>query len=81
VRSPLDFVRAIARSDVPLAIWWSVADRVVRGERNQSGLLYRDIERLHPSAPVTQVVGHWRHCAEMRWNSRLPEALALLGLH
>jgi poly(3-hydroxybutyrate) depolymerase len=80
VRSPLDFARAIARSDVPLAIWWSVADRVIPGQTEQSGLLYRAIERLKPAAPVVQVVGHWRHCQEMRWYSRLPRALAFLGL-
>jgi hypothetical protein len=81
VRSPLDFAPAIARSGVPLAIWWSVADRVIPGEREQSGLLYRQIERLKPAAPVVQVIGHWRHCHEMRWYSRLPMALAFLGLH
>jgi poly(3-hydroxybutyrate) depolymerase len=81
VRSPLDFVRAIARSGVPLAIWWSVADRVIPGEREQSGLLYRQIERLKPAAPVVQVIGQWRHCHEMRWYSGLPKALAFLGLH
>jgi pimeloyl-ACP methyl ester carboxylesterase len=80
VRSPLDFAPAIARSGVPLAIWWSAADRVIPGEREQSGLLYREIERLHPVGPVVQVVGRWRHCHEMRWYSRLPEALSFLGL-
>lgn len=80
VRSPLDFARAIAHSGVPLAIWWSVADRVIPGGREQSGLLYRQIQRLKPAAPVIQVLGHWRHCHEMRWYSRLPRALAFLGL-
>jgi poly(3-hydroxybutyrate) depolymerase len=46
-----------------------------------SGLLYREIERLHPKAPVAQVVGRWRHGQEMRWYSGLPEALSSLGLH
>lgn len=80
VRSPLDFARAIARSGVPLAIWWSVADRVIPGGREQSGLLYRQIERLNPTAHVVEVVGRWRHCHEMRWYTRLAEALAFLGL-
>jgi poly(3-hydroxybutyrate) depolymerase len=80
VRSPMEFAHAIARSGVPLAIWWSLADRVIPGERGQSGLLYREIERLNPKAPVVQVVGHWRHCHEMRWYSGLPRALAFLGL-
>jgi poly(3-hydroxybutyrate) depolymerase len=80
VRSPLDFARGIARSGVPLAIWWSVADRLIPGEREQSGLLYRQIERVNPAARVVEVVGRWRHCHEMRWYTRLPEALAFLGL-
>jgi dipeptidyl aminopeptidase/acylaminoacyl peptidase len=80
VRSPLEFARGIARSGVPLAIWWSVADRVITGERGQSGLLYREIERLNPKAPVVQVVGRWRHGHEMRSTSGLPRALAWLGL-
>ena len=29
---------------------------------------------------VEQFVGRWRHCHEMRWTSKLPEALALVGL-
>ena len=81
VRSPLDFARAIARSGVPLQIWWSVDDKVVPDQWDESGLLYREIERLHPLAPVTQVVGRWPHCQEMRWDARLPLALARLGLH
>jgi len=80
-RSPLDFARAIARSDVPLEIWWSVSDGVIRDEREESGLLYREIERLNPRAPVMQFVGSWRHCFEFRAYSKLPKALAFLGLN
>ena len=79
-RSPLDDVRAIADSNVPLQIWWSRRDRIVVDGAGQSRLLYREIRRLNPSAPVLQVVGSWRHTAEMHWNRRLPHALVLLGL-
>jgi poly(3-hydroxybutyrate) depolymerase len=79
-RSPLDDVRAIADSGVPLQIWWSRRDRIVVDGDEQSGLLYREIRRLNPGAPVTQVVGTWRHTAEMHWNRRLPFALRRLGL-
>jgi pimeloyl-ACP methyl ester carboxylesterase len=79
-RSPLDDVRAIADSGVPLQIWWSTRDRIVVDGNDQSGLLYREILRLNPDAPVTQVVGTWRHTAEMHWNRRLPFALRKLGL-
>jgi pimeloyl-ACP methyl ester carboxylesterase len=79
-RSPLLDVRGIAASGVPLQLWWSTRDRIVVDQEGQSGLLYREIERLNPDAPVTQVVGTWRHTAEMHWNRRLPYALAQLGL-
>jgi len=79
-RSPLDDVRAIADSGVRLQIWWSTRDRIVVDGADQSGLLYREIRRLNPDAPVAQVVGTWRHTAEMHWNRRLPQALAALGL-
>jgi pimeloyl-ACP methyl ester carboxylesterase len=80
VRSPLDFARAIAASGVPLEIWWSSADRIVVDQAQQSGLLFREIKRIDPDASLEQFVGRWRHCHEMRWTSKLPEALALLGL-
>jgi poly(3-hydroxybutyrate) depolymerase len=79
-RSPLDAARAIAASGVPLQLWWSTRDRIVVDQRGQTGLLYRDIVRLNPEAPVTEVVGTWRHTAEMHWDRRLPFALRRLGL-
>jgi poly(3-hydroxybutyrate) depolymerase len=80
LRSPLDYVRALAASKVPLELWWSRTDRIVLDQREQSGLLYRELKRLDPDAPVVEHVGSWRHCWEMRWTSRLPEALAGLGI-
>jgi pimeloyl-ACP methyl ester carboxylesterase len=80
VRSPLDVVRRIARSGVPLEIWWSRSDRVVVDQASQSGRLYRQIKRLDPAAPVVEVVGRWRHCRELRWDTGLPRALRFLGL-
>jgi pimeloyl-ACP methyl ester carboxylesterase len=79
-RSPLDVARRIAFSGVPLELWWSTRDRVVVDQREQSGRLYRELVALNPQAPVVRVVGRWRHCAEMHWDRRLPEALRLLGL-
>jgi pimeloyl-ACP methyl ester carboxylesterase len=77
-RSPSDLARAIAFSEVPLELWWSVRDRVVVDEAAQSGRLYREIERLNPRAPVREVVGRWAHTAE--WSTRLPLALRSLGV-
>lgn len=79
-RSPLFYARQLARSRVPLQIWWSTRDRIVVDQAAQSGLLYRAIKKLAPSAPVTQIVGTWRHSAEMRANRQLPIVLARLGL-
>jgi hypothetical protein len=79
-RSPVDDARAIARSGVPLQLWWSTRDRVVVDQAEQSGLLYRRVEADGPRAPVDAFVGTWAHTAEMRWNRRLPFALRLFGL-
>ena len=79
-RSPLDWARAIAFSGVPLHIWWSRRDRIVRNQAAESGRLYRQIKRLNPSAPVTQYVGSWAHSAEFRASARLPLALVHLRL-
>jgi dienelactone hydrolase len=79
-RSPIYYSRELAFSDVPLELWWSTRDRVVVDQASQSGLLFRAIQRLNPRAAVVQVVGTWRHAAEMRPLGRLPFALARIGL-
>ena len=79
-RSPIDYARRLAFSGVPLEIWWSTRDEVVTDQAAESGRLVRDIWRLNPGAPVVQVVGRWRHTAEMQADRDLPEALRLLGL-
>jgi len=75
IRSPLDWARRIAFSEVPLQIWWSRRDRVVVDQAQESGRLYRDVARLNPAAPVHEYVGLWAHTAEMRASTRLPIAL------
>src|SRR5262249_40392167 len=81
LRSPLDDARAIARSGVPLQLWWSTRDRIVIDQYSeQSGLLYHRIEAESPRAAVYPFVGTWAHTAEMRWNRRLPTGLRLSGL-
>jgi pimeloyl-ACP methyl ester carboxylesterase len=79
-RSPIFYSRELAFSHVPLQIWWSTRDRTVVNQAGESGLLYRAIMRLNPSAPVTQFVGTWAHTAEMRATGRMPIALAQMGL-
>jgi poly(3-hydroxybutyrate) depolymerase len=79
-RSPLDCARKIAFAGVPLQIWWSTRDKTVSDQKHESGLLYRDIKRLSPAAPVTQFVGAWAHATEMTAHGYLPYALARFGL-
>jgi poly(3-hydroxybutyrate) depolymerase len=80
VRSPLDWARRIAFSGVPLQIWWSTRDTIVTDQRDESGLLYRTIKRLNPSAPVSEFVGKWAHTTEMKSHGDLPYALSRFGL-
>lgn len=79
-RSPLDWARQIAFSGVPVQIWWSTRDRIVADHAQEAQLLYRDIKRANPAAPVREYVGTWAHTAEMRATTRLPIALGLFQL-
>ncbi len=78
-RSPLRYAKAIARSGVPLQLWWSTADRVVPA-RHQSKRLAHRLRRLRPRAPVTEFSGAWRHSAEMAPRRKLVPALVSFGL-
>lgn len=79
-RSPLAFARAIADSGVPLHLWWSLRDRIVRDQNGESGALYRAIRRINPRAPVSKYVGRWAHSREMHPLTRLPLVLVRFGL-
>jgi pimeloyl-ACP methyl ester carboxylesterase len=79
-RSPIHWAKAIARSGVPLHIWWSRRDRIVRDQRAESGRLFQAIKRDHPAASVTEYVGNWPHSKEFHASARLPLALVELGL-
>jgi pimeloyl-ACP methyl ester carboxylesterase len=80
VRSPIDYVHPIAFSEVPLQIWWSIADRVITDQASQAGRLYQEIKLANPTAPVSPYVGRWQHTAEGIANTQLPDALARIGL-
>lgn len=79
-RSPLTYTRKIARSCVPLQMWWSVADKVVVDPQQQSGKLFWELRKLNSRAPVQGFVGYWIHTSVMRARSKLPRALATFGL-
>ena len=80
LRSPIHWVREIARSGVPLHIWWSRRDRIVVDQHDESGRLYRRLAALHPRARVTEYVGNWPHSREFHASARLPLALVELDL-
>jgi poly(3-hydroxybutyrate) depolymerase len=80
VRSPTTYVRRIARSGVPLELWWSLRDRVIQNQADQAGRFYEQLKRADPEAPVVAVVGTWRHAGEVGAAYRLPYALARIGL-
>ncbi len=79
-RSALSQARRIARSGVPLQLWWSTQDKIVFDQKRQSEALLRELRRLDPCAPVSAYVGRWAHSTEMRASALLPIALSRFGL-
>jgi pimeloyl-ACP methyl ester carboxylesterase len=79
VRSPDRYEAAIARSGVPLQLFWSSRDRIIRDQLAETSRLALTIEH-DGDLRVWDFHGEWDHTAEMRWNRRLPRALARFGL-
>jgi hypothetical protein len=79
-RSPGTYVHAIARSGVPIQLWWSHRDSVVTDQRQETGAFYDRLIAIAPSAPAQEVVGYWEHAHEMHPETQLPAALACFGL-
>jgi pimeloyl-ACP methyl ester carboxylesterase len=79
-RSPLSHVHALARAGVPLQIWWTRNDAIVRAPRMQSGRLLAELSRLDPTAAVAGFEGDWAHSHEFRSTGLLPSALARFDL-
>jgi len=80
VRSPDTYARQIALSKVPLQLWWSSRDRVISDQVDETAALAEQILGWNPRAPLTVFHGEWRHTAEMKWSTRLPQALVRLHL-
>jgi pimeloyl-ACP methyl ester carboxylesterase len=80
LRSPSHWVRQVAESGVPLQLWWSDADGIVREPGRQSGALYRKLADLDPTTTVEAFVGRWAHSTMMYATAGLPTALARFGL-
>ena len=80
LRSPTHWLPDIARSGVPLQIWWSLADEIVIDQAHQSAHFHNELRKLRPRARVEPVIGFWGHTAPMRHTTQLPDALRWLGL-
>jgi pimeloyl-ACP methyl ester carboxylesterase len=80
VRSPDHYEEAIAQSGVPLQLYWSSRDRTIRDQRLETNELAIAIDRDDEHERLWDFHGEWSHTAEMRWNRRLPRALARFGL-
>jgi hypothetical protein len=78
-RSPTHWLPAIARSGVPLQIWWSETDQIVIDQAHQSGAFYREL-RKRTRGRVEAVTGSWRHSFKTYAGTRLPGAVQWLGL-
>jgi poly(3-hydroxybutyrate) depolymerase len=80
LRSPLNWIRAVADSGVPLQIWWSDADEIVVDQHTQSGRYFEELRRLGPRGRVEKRTGSWSHTAESYTRLQLPGAVAWLEL-
>jgi poly(3-hydroxybutyrate) depolymerase len=79
-RSPIAKLRAIARSNIPLQLWWSRRDAVVTDEREQTQAFFARLIALAPAAPVQEIVGYWQHAHAFHPETQLPLALACFDL-
>jgi poly(3-hydroxybutyrate) depolymerase len=80
LRSPLNWVRQVAHSGVPLQIWWSDADEIVVDQRTQSGRFFEELQVLGPRGRLEKRTGSWSHTAETFRRLQLPGAAAWLEL-
>jgi poly(3-hydroxybutyrate) depolymerase len=79
-RSPISRVGAIARSGIPIQLWWSHRDSVITDQAAETAVFYDRIVALRPEAPVQEIVGYWEHAREFHPGTQLPAALACFGL-
>jgi poly(3-hydroxybutyrate) depolymerase len=79
-RSPASFASDIARSGVPLQLWWSHRDAVVTDQALQTGAFFERLRRIAPTARVQEVAGYWQHAHEMHPETQLPAVLACFHL-
>jgi poly(3-hydroxybutyrate) depolymerase len=80
LRSPSSYIHQIADSNVPLELWWSTKDQVIRNQASQAGHFYQQLLQANPAAPITSHIGDWRHTAEDSAFAVLPSALRQISL-
>jgi pimeloyl-ACP methyl ester carboxylesterase len=79
-RSPSSQLRAIADAGVPIQLWWSHRDAIIANQPQDTGVFYRRLTAIAPTAPVQEIVGYWAHAHAMHPETQLPAALACFGL-
>ena len=80
LRSPTHWLRQVARSGVPLQLWWSKTDEIVIEQERQSGAFYKELQKRRPEGRVEAVTGSWSHSFETYAEIQLPAAVKWLGL-
>ena len=80
LRSPTHWLPQIAKSGVPLQLWWSLADAIVVDQVHQSAHFYEELLKRKPRTKPDAVTGHWSHTGESYANLQLPAAVRWLGL-
>jgi poly(3-hydroxybutyrate) depolymerase len=80
LRSPTHWLPQVARSGVPLQLWWSEKDEIVIEQERQSGAFYRELQKRRSRVPVEAVTGSWSHSFETYANTQLPAAARWLRL-
>jgi dipeptidyl aminopeptidase/acylaminoacyl peptidase len=80
LRSPTHWIREVARSGVPLQLWWSLADDIVVDQVHQSAHYHKELQKLRPRGRVEAVTGFWPHTAEVYAGTQLPGGVRWLGL-
>ncbi|MBA3843819.1 MAG: prolyl oligopeptidase family serine peptidase, partial [Actinobacteria bacterium] len=80
LRSPDTLARRIARANIPIQLYWSSHDRVIRDQSFETAVLARSLRRDDDEARLWDFKGAWQHTAEMRSSTRLPRALYRFGL-
>jgi pimeloyl-ACP methyl ester carboxylesterase len=80
VRSPSHDAAEIARSGVPLQLYWSTHDWIIRDQRRETQALAVAIRDDGDRGRLWDFRGAWEHTAEMQPTRCLPRALARFGL-